>query len=129
MHKLTKNLIGSKFGRLTVIAGAERKNNKAHWLCICECGNEKITAGRYLRDENVQSCGCLNDEKRLISVKKAYTAAIKYETTEMFNAKGVYTSHYYEKEGDISFEDFYIMSQQDCYYCGSKPNNCSRRLY
>ena len=35
-----KDLVGQKFGRLTVIKDSgERKDNRIIWECQCECGN------------------------------------------------------------------------------------------
>lgn len=62
MGKL-KDLIGQKFGRWTVIARSENnKENRAMWLCRCECGNEKIVVGKDLREGKSLSCGCLKSE-------------------------------------------------------------------
>lgn len=33
------NLIGQKFGRLTVIERDYSKKNGTYWLCQCDCGN------------------------------------------------------------------------------------------
>jgi len=54
------NMIGQKFGRLTVVARAENgEAGAAHWDCSCDCGGEKLAVrGRYLRKGIVQSCGC-----------------------------------------------------------------------
>lgn len=54
----TKNLIGKKFGRLTVVAYA-RKNGKVAWDCVCDCGNHKIVITNHLTNGSVSSCGCL----------------------------------------------------------------------
>lgn len=58
------DLIGKRFGRLTVIEYA-RKNKwgKSLWLCICDDGNEIIVLGSSLKSGNTKSCGCLNIEK------------------------------------------------------------------
>ena len=56
------NLLGQKYGRLTVIAPAPRQNNNTAWLCQCDCGNQKIVITRSLRTGNTQSCGCLHKE-------------------------------------------------------------------
>ena len=58
------NLIGQKFGRLTVIARAENnKRGQTRWLCKCECGNEKIVGAYLLKSGQTKSCGCLKKEK------------------------------------------------------------------
>lgn len=59
------DLTGRKFGKLTVIRIAGRdKYHKILYLCLCECGQEKITLGRHLLNGHCQSCGCLNLEAK-----------------------------------------------------------------
>jgi len=53
------DMAGQVFGRLTVLERAENtKNNKAQWLCLCECGNKIIVSRRRLKDGMTKSCGC-----------------------------------------------------------------------
>lgn len=63
----TNNLIGQKFGKLTVVERTSTPNrpteHHAYWLCLCECGNNHIARGSDLKNGNVQSCGCLQIEK------------------------------------------------------------------
>lgn len=56
------DLIGQKFGRLTVVSRAERRKKKTHWNCICICGNQKPIARISLISGCTKSCGCLNKE-------------------------------------------------------------------
>lgn len=56
------NLIGKKFGRLTVIEYAETRNNSAIWKCKCECGNIKNVSRGHLVTGDTKSCGCYNSE-------------------------------------------------------------------
>lgn len=53
------DLIGERFGALVVIerAGADRQQ-RAMWLCICDCGQQRIVASRHLRSGGTKSCGC-----------------------------------------------------------------------
>lgn len=57
-------LVGQRFGRLTVIAhdGKDRKGNW-RWLCRCDCGVTKTVVGRSLTGGSTQSCGCLGRER------------------------------------------------------------------
>lgn len=58
-----KDLTGKKFGRLTVISEAKKKNQKlASWLCKCDCGKEKTATSTNLIHGHTQSCGCLQKE-------------------------------------------------------------------
>lgn len=60
------NLLGRKFGRLTVIAEAEPRvsesGRKSRWKCLCECGNYVIADGSNLCTGHTRSCGCLSIE-------------------------------------------------------------------
>lgn len=55
------DLTGRRFGRLLVIKWIGRKNNSSVWLCLCDCGNEKIISSSNL-GRSTKSCGCLNKE-------------------------------------------------------------------
>ncbi len=62
---MAQNLTGFKFGRLTVIERAENTiQNRAQWLCTCDCGGTKITQAAYLKAGHVMSCGCMRTEQR-----------------------------------------------------------------
>ena len=60
-----KNLIGIKFGNLTVLEESLCKSKRkyynkwrAHWLCKCDCGNTKIVSSLQLQSGSVKTCGC-----------------------------------------------------------------------
>ena len=53
------NEIGNKYGRLTVVEDAGTINGRAVWKCLCDCGNEIVVKGKYLRNGDTKSCGCL----------------------------------------------------------------------
>lgn len=57
-----KDLTNRRFGRLTVKAFNHFGNNGAYWLCVCDCGREKVVRGSHLTSGNVKSCGCLRRE-------------------------------------------------------------------
>lgn len=57
-----KDLTGQKFGRLTVLRRAGiGKSGHYDWWCVCECTPDKeiLVNGKYLRNGDTQSCGCL----------------------------------------------------------------------
>jgi hypothetical protein len=58
-----KDMIGQRFGRLTVLYrnGVRRRgdSNVAAWLCRCDCGRMKTITGNNMRRGDSQSCGCL----------------------------------------------------------------------
>ena len=53
------DLTGQRFNRLVVIRESGRKCGHVAWLCKCDCGNEVVINGAYLRNGKSQSCGCL----------------------------------------------------------------------
>lgn len=58
-----KDITGMKFGRLTVLRLSHKDNrHECHWLCKCDCGNEKTVSGNKLRSGNTKSCGCMQKE-------------------------------------------------------------------
>lgn len=112
------NLMGQKFGRLTIVkrAGSDKWKN-ATWLCKCNCGREKIISGNDLREGNTKSCGCLK-----IEIHK-----IEFGLANMRYAIRNYQNGAKERsiEWDLTEEQFEEITQKDCYYCGAKPNNKS----
>lgn len=59
MPNIHQNLVGKRFGRLTVIKKlAERdKHRNIKWLCQCDCGNQTEVATRMLNSGATRSCG------------------------------------------------------------------------
>ena len=58
------NLVGNRYGRLTVLSEADpiiRGNHRARraWLCLCDCGKKIIKAEDNLLSGHTRSCGCL----------------------------------------------------------------------
>ena len=85
-HKRVKNLVGQKFGRLTVEAfsGANKWGN-ALWKCRCECGNEKVAQSALLLSNQVGSCGCLAKAGHF---KRQHSACYTPEYSAWNNIKG-----------------------------------------
>lgn len=62
----TIDLIGQKFGKLTVIERIIGGNNsRGKWVCQCECGGIAITTSDKLISSHSQSCGCLKSKGEL----------------------------------------------------------------
>ena len=56
-------MIGKRFGRLLVLAEDKRDSNgNIYYRCLCDCGKEKVIAGRSLRFGSTKSCGCYNHD-------------------------------------------------------------------
>lgn len=57
------DLTGEKFDKLTVIRRADdlvlpSGKRVVAWSCLCDCGNEVVARGDYLRDGITRHCGC-----------------------------------------------------------------------
>ena len=63
MANKVKNLLGQRFGMLTVIERAENIGDRAAWLCKCDCGGTKIVRSSNLQKGKTQSCGCKHKQQ------------------------------------------------------------------
>lgn len=108
------NLEGQVFGRLKVLRRSENIGTCTTWLCACTCGNECIVKTQLLRKGQTKSCGCLHNE------------FIQGRRVEFPAAKNKY-SHYMSSAKNrgyifnITFDDFLLLTQQNCFYCGCAP--------
>ena len=62
------DLTGQRFGRLTVLCRAPKRDGDqyARWVCKCDCGNTTEVLSRYLRQTKgckIKSCGCYAKER------------------------------------------------------------------
>lgn len=58
-----KDIKGQKFGKLSVIEYKGIKDNRATWLCKCDCGNIITTFSKELLSQKKKSCGCIHKEQ------------------------------------------------------------------
>lgn len=54
------NLVGQKFGSLTVLERAPGKNKQVYWTCQCDCGAIKDVKSQHLREGKIKTCGRCN---------------------------------------------------------------------
>lgn len=57
-----RNLIGQRYGRLTVVERAANRGKETAWTCTCECGVRVDVIGQSLTRGATMSCGCLQRE-------------------------------------------------------------------
>lgn len=91
----TQNLLGKRFGKLTVIERAESRKSHSYWLCKCECGSYVKVEGGNLQSGGVKSCGCLlhHNPKRIESVKKAIREKVCKKVSSDFQFKDALSKH------------------------------------
>lgn len=106
----------NKYGSLVIVSTCAnpqsinpRKNTHAY--CVCDCGGEWFGPINKLKSGHTRSCG--NKE----CPYKAYT---KYHP-KFTVAKATFAQNY--DDGNITAEQFYLLSQLNCWYCGKEANN------
>lgn|SRR4030043_432122 len=63
-HSFKKaNIIGKKYGVLTVLSFDHRDNCHTYWKCKCKCGKTIICTKNSLERGNSKSCGCVRIER------------------------------------------------------------------
>jgi len=117
MRKL--DLVGQKFTRMLVIASATPEKGRTQWVCRCDCGIVKTIPASKLTGGRIKSCGCLNMEKRIERCPQMTAVNTKYTPKEA-SARVIWKYRYNQ---ELSFDDFFRLSQMDCHYCGAKPSN------
>lgn len=116
--KKMDEMIGMTFNYLTVLE-ARPDNLKSMVKVRCVCGKEFITRGRSVKTNVTKSCGCKRSE---------YTKrGPRYEDQNCaFN--GTYSSYKIRAknkglEFNLSEEEFKKLTQSDCYFCDTPPEN------
>ena len=59
-----RDLIGKRFGLLTVLEFAFVKKQKSFWACVCDCGDAAVVTASRLNFSHTKSCGCLQREQQ-----------------------------------------------------------------
>jgi hypothetical protein len=57
-----EDIVGKRFGRLTVVGFYGMKKHHAQWLCRCDCGLTTLSYAYQLNSGSKKSCGCLRTE-------------------------------------------------------------------
>lgn len=74
------DMIGKKYGRLSIFARAPNSGTRAAWHCVCDCGNKLVAEGKKLRSGHTKSCGCYRAEVTCPAQGKANTKHGKSRT-------------------------------------------------
>lgn len=110
---------GEIFTRLTTVS-YNKINGK--WLCKCICNNMVNVKTDVLNSGNTKSCGCLKTDNLSARSNKLIAGRRKFEP-RIASARRVWKSYCYRDNKCIDFDNFMILSQQNCFYCGVFPSN------
>jgi hypothetical protein len=85
-----RQLSGLVFGRLRVIGPGPNSRltgsrARVQWMCVCECGIEKIIGADPLISGRTQSCGCLKVE-RLTARSLTHGHSVGYHPSKEYRA-------------------------------------------
>ena len=116
---IIKNLVGKKFGRLTVVSMANERGNRGQikWNCVCDCGNLHTVTGECLRGGKAKSCGCLKleyiEKNKFKKNPNREEAILKVQYNHLIRRHNEKSS-----EEVIDFKTFCQLSKSKCHYCG-----------
>jgi hypothetical protein len=110
------HLENQKFGRLTVVRREVTRrttggNPVGQWLCLCDCGKEKIISTLSLTQGKVKSCGCYRTELSPTHGFKNTHGGFSKQATAKDRIKYQALSNIKERarrrgyESDLAFED------------------------
>jgi hypothetical protein len=112
------NLIGERFGSLTVVECGPRKPVgkrpvvKRTWVCLCDCGRTATVKTDALRSGQTKSCGC---QQCAPKYSGDYANLVACFRNYQFQAK----RRGYDFE--LSVEQFHLLTSEQCFYCGEPP--------
>ena len=79
-----KSLVGVRFERLVVKSYQglnSSKRKRSMWLCVCDCGKEKIATEQVLCAGQSRSCGCLTREiNAVLHTRHGLSATVEYQS-------------------------------------------------
>lgn len=87
MQKIV-DIVGNTYGRLIVESVATKEDrshlakstrNRAHFWCVCTCGNKVMVNSGNLRNGVTKSCGCLAAEKASMRLKAIHDTNCFYK--------------------------------------------------
>lgn len=80
------DLVGQRFGRLTVLEPAENIGAMTAWRCRCDCGKETVVMTAHLRSGQTTSCGC---KPKGTFVDGTFVELLRAKTLRSNNTSGV----------------------------------------
>ena len=127
------DLVGLRFGRLTVESSAGAREKRREWFCRCDCGEGKVVTTGGLRGHGVRSCGCWGKENlaKIASYNRgkhethpAWRGGITFLNATIRSMRRAAESRGYAWE--LTGDQCRTLFMSPCFYCGSAPNNVRR---
>lgn len=132
------NHVGRTYGYYTVLKEAESKKYysknrrpciKRQVECKCICGNIRIVQLGNLYNGATKSCGCKKGELNLLNRKRftkfppgaAASKCLYGQYRRGAKSRGL--------DFQLTLDEFRQITQKECFYCGSIPNQRARYLF
>ena len=121
---------GQRFGKLVVVRRAEDgprngRRSRVRWLCICDCGGERIAAVGTLQAGRTSSCGCAKRNPRPTYRPANVLPPGRAARNQVF-ARYRSSARKRGFSWELSSEQFDAIICQHCTYCGCPPSNATR---
>lgn len=124
----TIDLIGSKFGLLTIVSevdGNDKKNitgRCSQWECLCDCGSKLVVPSNQLKSGRTKSCGCAKPYwiSKKVSSKSPIKDRVEKQLLREYKQSAFKRGYVF----DLTQEHFVSLLYENCFYCGSEPSNC-----
>jgi 5-methylcytosine-specific restriction endonuclease McrA len=109
---------GDKFGRLTVVSRSQDGRYKT-LVCLCDCGNERVSTQSKLIKGYIRSCGCLRKDSAIETIskhQKNYRKSKGLDPDKNITYDGkILRAIFYEKIA----KEVYKRDGYKCLYCGA----------
>jgi hypothetical protein len=110
------DLVGQRFGMLTVVEAVGIRKSRSIWKCLCDCGHEKEVQISKLRGGGVRSCGCLRN------TPGGYHLGLGESTRNTVIRSYQDNALHHNLVWEISKEQTIKLLAGNCYYCGCPPS-------
>lgn len=122
MVKPTLDLMGQRFGRLTVVERLGKVPKRGQmWLCRCDCGGTKIKRASALRIGEARSCGCLLRESRSLNGKRLKRALLDGRSLALNRLRSSHLGAARDRGiAPLDRATWEAMVLSPCSYCGSR---------
>lgn len=93
------DITGQRFGSLVAIEFVRTKDWNTGWRCRCDCGNERVVNGYFLRTGQCVSCGCLRSGTPVVSRELSGTIQSVWQgmMTRCYNPNSASRKRYYDR--------------------------------
>ena len=119
-----KDLAGQRFGKLVALTIAPKNKHGCYqWDCRCDCGTTLRRSGstlrRALRAGDIVSCGCAMGDKLALPHGQA-------SANQILAGYRIAASRR-NRTFNLTNEEFFALTKQNCHYCGSPPSQIRGR--